>query len=97
MSRKKKMGTREYSKIWMNTWQYFVMLWCSVFFVADIFYNQAQHCVELCICLVTSVAATFVVYLPKAYFGKRNEEENKIIQQGIENGNFSLDYEDDCK
>lgn len=97
MSRKKKMGTREYSKIWMNTWQYFVMLWCSVFFVADIFYNQAQHCVELCICLVTSVAATFVVYLPKAYFGKRNEEENKIIQQGIENGNFSLDYDDDCK
>lgn len=73
---------KEYSKKWMNTWQWFVMLWCSVFFITDIICNQAEHCVELCICLVTSVAASFVVYLPKAYFGKRNEEINKLIESG---------------
>ena len=57
------------------------MFWCSVFFVADIYYNQAEHCVELCVCLVTSIAASFAIYLPKAYFGKRNEEENKLIEK----------------
>lgn len=79
------MTTKEYSKIWMNTWQYFVMFWCSIFFIADIICNKAEHCVELCICLVTSVAATFVVYLPKAYFGKRNQELNKLLQSDLEN------------
>ena len=93
----KKINEKEYSKKWMDTWQIFVMIWCSVFFISDIMFNQAEHCVELCICLVTSVAATFVVYLPKAYFGKRNEEENKIIQQGIENETFNSEFVDDCK
>ena len=82
---RKRMTTKEYSKIWMNTWQYFVMFWCSIFFIADIICNKAEHCVELCICLVTSVAATFVVYLPKAYFGKRNQEINKLLQSDFEN------------
>lgn len=91
------MNEKEYSKKWMDTWQFFVMFWCSIFFITDIFFNQAEHCVELCICLVTSVAATFVVYLPKAYFGKRNEEENKIIQQGLENEALDLEFVDDCK
>ena len=79
--KKKRQTTKEYSKKWMNTWQYFVMFWCSVFFIMDIYFNQAEHCVELCVCLVTSVAATFVVYLPKAYFGKRNEENNKLYAE----------------
>jgi hypothetical protein len=57
------------------------MFWCSIFFIADIYFNQAEHCVELCVCLVTSICASFVVYLPKAYFGKRNEEENKLIEK----------------
>ncbi len=91
------MNEKEYSKKWMDTWQIFVMIWCSIFFISDIMFNQAEHCVELCICLVTSVAATFVVYLPKAYFGKRNEEENKIIQQGLENEALNLEFTDDCK
>lgn len=98
MSKKKRMSTREYSKVWMNTWQYFVIFWCSIFFIADIYFNHAEHCVELCICLVTSVAATFVVYLPKAYFGKRNEEENRIIEKSMENGTFDmLEDIDDAK
>lgn len=78
----KKQTKREYSKSWMNRWQYFVMFWCAVFFASDIYFNQAEHCVELCITLVTSVAATFVIYLPKAYFGKRNEELNEMIKDG---------------
>lgn len=89
---------KEYSKSWMNKWQYFVMLWCSIFFVSDIYFNHAEHCVELCITLVTSVAATFVIYLPKAYFGKRNEEVNEMIKDGIINTNIEEDYDDtvDC-
>ena len=81
----RRLTQKEYSKKWMNKWQYFVMFWCSVFFIADIYYNQAEHCVELCICLVTSIAAIFIPYLAKSYFGKRNEEENKIIQENFEN------------
>lgn len=79
----KKQTPKEYSKRWLSLWQYFVMFWCSVFFIADIWFNQAEHCVELCVCLVTSIAATFAIYLPKAYFGKRNEEENKLIEKYI--------------
>ena len=92
MQRKRSLSKKEYSKKWMDTWQFFVMFWCSVFFITDIICNQAEHCVELCVCLVTSVAATFVVYLPKAYFGKRNEEFNKLKEAGID---FSS--EDDFK
>lgn len=102
MLKKKTITKKEYSKQWMNKWQYFVMFWCSVFFIADIIFNQAEHCVELCVCLVTSVAATFVVYLPKAYFGKRNEEENKLVNefQKLENtqiDDFEYEVEDDGK
>lgn len=93
MQRKRSLSKKEYSKKWMDTWQFFVMFWCSVFFIADIICNQAEHCVELCVCLVTSVAATFVVYLPKAYFGKRNEEILRV--QGMEAD--TDDYENDCK
>lgn len=84
---------KEYSKQWMTGWQYFVMFWCSVFFIADIICNKAEHCVELCICLVTSIAAIFVPYLAKSYFGKRNEEENKMIAKGVIPG----EWEDDLK
>lgn len=102
MLKKKTITKKEYSKQWMNKWQYFVMFWCSVFFIADIIFNHAEHCVELCVCLVTSVAATFVVYLPKAYFGKRNEEENKLVNefQKLENtqiDDFEYEMEDDGK
>ena len=83
----KKLNVKEYSKTWMNKWQYFVMFWCAVFFASDIYFNHAEHCVELCITLVTSVAATFVVYLPKAYFSKRNEEFNNMVSNGIINMN----------
>lgn len=79
--KKQKQTTKEYSKKWLDIWQYFVMFWCSVFFVADICFNHAEHCVELCVCLVTSIATSFAIYLPKAYFGKRNEEENKLIER----------------
>ena len=74
---------REYSKIWITRWQNFVMVWCSIFFVADIIFNHAEHSVELCTTLVISIAAIFVPYLAKSYFGKRNEEENKIIANGM--------------
>lgn len=78
---KKRITQKEYSKIWMSNWQSFVMFWCSVFFVADIYFNKAEHCVELCICLVTSIAAIFIPYLAKSYFGKKQEENNKIYSE----------------
>lgn len=72
--RKRLNNEKEYSKIWITSWQYFVMFWCSVYFIADIVFNQAEHSVELCTTLVISIAAIFVPYLAKSYFGKKNEE-----------------------
>ena len=72
--RKRLNNEKEYSKIWITCWKYFVIFWCSVYFVADIVFNQAEHSVELCTTLVISIAAIFVPYLAKSYFGKRNEE-----------------------
>lgn len=81
---KKLLGDeKEYSKIWITRWQNFVMVWCSVFFVADIILNGAEHSVELCTTLVVSIAAVFVPYLAKSYFGKRNEEEIKLEKEGF--------------
>ena len=73
---------KEYSKIWITRWQNFVMAWCSVFFIADIILNGAGHSVELCTTLVVSIAAVFIPYLAKSYFGKRNEEEIKLEKEG---------------
>ena len=72
---------KEYSKLWISNWQFFVMFWCSVFFIADIICNGAEHSVELCTTLVISIAAIFIPYLAKSYFGKRNEEELKMIKE----------------
>lgn len=95
LSKIKKMKTKkEYSKMWITTWQFFVMFWCSIYFIIDIIFNKAEHSVELCICLVTSVAAIFVPYLAKSYFGKRNEEENKMIEKGFA---IPEEWEDDLK
>ena len=86
--RKRLSNEKEYSKIWITSWQYFVMFWCSVYFIADIVFNQAEHSVELCTTLVISIAAIFVPYLAKSYFGKRNEElmkNREIIDEEIDN------------
>lgn len=90
---------KEYSKIWINKWQLFVMFWCSIFFIADIVLNGAGHSVELCTTLVVSIAAVFVPYLAKSYFGKRNEEELKMIKEGYleysnEKETFDVDSEE---
>ena len=91
----KRKTKKEYSKTWITTWQFFVMFWCSVYFIVDIIFNKAEHSVELCLCLVTSIAAIFIPYLAKSYFGKRNEEENKMIMQNF--SDFSNLEEDDFK
>ena len=77
--KKKWNNEKEYSKIWITGWQYFVMFWCSIYFTVDIIFNRAENSVELCTTLVISIAAIFIPYLAKSYFGKRNEEENKIF------------------
>lgn len=86
----------EYSKIWITRWQNYVMVWCSVFFIADIIFNGAAHSVELCTTLVISIAAVFVPYLAKSYFGKKNEELLKSQKEPI--GEENAEYtEDDLK
>lgn len=77
--KKKNPSKKEFSKIWITRWQLFVMFWCSIYFVADIYYNQATNSVELCTTLVISIASVFIPYLAKSYFGKRNEEYNKML------------------
>lgn len=90
------INEKEYSKIWISRWQNFVMLWCSIFFVADIICNKAEHSVELCTTLVVSIAAVFIPYLAKSYFGKRNEEELKMIQNEYSDEYYE-NAEDDLK
>lgn len=88
---KKFLNQSEYSKRWITIWQIFVMFWCSIFFMVDFWFNKAEHAVELCTALVVSIAAIFIPYLAKAYFSKRNEEENKLIRDlEIED---EIDYE----
>lgn len=71
------------------------MLWCSIFFIADIILNGAEHSVELCTTLVVSIAAVFVPYLAKSYFGKRNEEEIKLEKEGLCSPDEMEENEDD--
>lgn len=60
------------------------MFWCSVYFIVDIALNKAEHSVELCTTLVVSIAAIFIPYLAKSYFGKRNEEQNRLLYPDYE-------------
>ena len=73
------------------------MLWCSVFFIADIIFNGADHSVELCTTLVISIAAVFVPYLAKSYFGKKNEELLKNQKESCMDGENIEIVEDDLK
>ena len=62
----------------MDRWQYFVMFWLSVFFVADIYYNQCAHLEALCLTLVTSIVATMVPYFMKSYFETKAEKAMEV-------------------
>lgn len=72
------MTKKQYSKQWMSRWQFFVMFWLSVFFVADICLNQAQHLETLCLTLVTSIIATMIPYFMKSYFETKKEKEMEL-------------------
>lgn len=92
---KKVLSQSEFSKQWIVRWQYFVMFWCSIFFIVDLWFNKAEHSVELCTTLVISIAAVFIPYLAKAYFSKRNEEENKLTRELELNDDLEEFLEDD--
>lgn len=74
MKIKKILTKKEYSKNWLDRWQYFVMFWLSIFYVTDIIKNDAIHLETLSITLVTSIVAIIIPYLIKSYFGKKQEE-----------------------
>lgn len=74
MKIKKNLTKKEYSKNWLDRWQYFVMFWLSVFYITDIIKNDAIHLETLSITLVTSIVAIIIPYLIKSYFGKKQEE-----------------------
>lgn len=74
MKTKKNLTKKEYSKNWLDRWQYFVIFWLSVFYVTDIIKNDAIHLETLSITLVTSIIAIIIPYFVKSYFGKKQEE-----------------------
>lgn len=74
MKAKKNLTKKEYSKNWLDRWQYFVMFWLSVFYITDIIKNDAIHLETLSITLVTSIVAIIIPYFVKSYFGKKQEE-----------------------
>ena len=90
MKVKKNLTKKEYSKNWLNRWQYFVMFWLSIFYVIDIIKNDAIHLETLSITLVTSIIAVIVPYFVKSYFGKKQEEivrlqeKNDVIEDSHE-------------
>lgn len=64
----------------MDRWQYFVMFWLSVFFIADIHYNQCEHLEALCLTLVTSIVATMIPYFMKSYFETKAEKMTELYK-----------------
>ena len=93
MKAKKNLTKKEYSKNWLNRWQYFVMFWLSVFYVIDIIKNDAIHLETLSITLVTSIIAVIVPYFVKSYFGKKQEEIIRLQEKNdvIEDSNESME------
>lgn len=74
---------KQYSKQWISRWQYFVMLWLSIFFIADTFFNHCEHLETLCITLVTSIIATMIPYFAKSYFETKQEKLMEITERGL--------------
>lgn len=93
MKLKKNLTKKEYSKNWLNRWQYFVMFWLSIFYVIDIIKNDAIHLETLSITLVTSIIAVIVPYFVKSYFGKKQEEIIRLQEKNdvIEESNESME------
>lgn len=93
MKAKKNLTKKEYSKSWLNRWQYFVMFWLSIFYVIDIIKNDAIHLETLSITLVTSIIAVIVPYFVKSYFGKKQEEIIRLQEKNdvIEDSNESME------
>ena len=93
MKAKKNLTKKEYSKNWLDRWQYFVMFWLSVFYVIDIIKNDAIHLETLSITLVTSIIAVIVPYFVKSYFGKKQEEIVRLQEKNdvIEDSNESME------
>ena len=93
MKVKKNLTKKEYSKNWLNRWQYFVMFWLSIFYVIDIIKNDAIHLETLSITLVTSIVAVIVPYFVKSYFGKKQEEIIRLQEKNdvIEDSNESME------
>lgn len=56
------------------------MFWLSVFFVADIYYNQCEHLEALCLTLVTSIVATMIPYFMKSYFETKAEKMTELYK-----------------
>ena len=54
------------------------MVWLSVFFIADIYFNHCEHLETLCITLVTSIVSTSIGYFCKSYFETKEEKKNEI-------------------
>ena len=93
MKVKKNLTKKEYSKNWLDRWQYFVMFWLSIFYVIDIIKNDAIHLETLSITLVTSIVAVIVPYFVKSYFGKKQEEIVRLQEKNdvIEDSNESME------
>lgn len=93
MKAKKNLTKKEYSKSWLNRWQYFVMFWLSIFYIIDIIKNDAIHLETLSITLVTSIIAVIVPYFVKSYFGKKQEEIIRLQEKNdvIEDSNESME------
>ena len=75
--RRRQKTVREFSKIWVCI----ILTVLLIDFQILIFMNQET----LAVAVVTEIFGVFGGYMIKAYLGKRNEEENKLIEKEWEN------------
>ena len=75
--RRRRRTVREFSKIWVCI----LLAVLLIDFQILIFMNQET----LAVAVVTEIFGVFGGYMIKAYLGKRNEEENKLIEKEWEN------------
>lgn len=79
--------SKQHSKMWIDRWQWFVMFWVSVFNIVDIIFNKADHLLELCITLVTSIVATMIPFFAKSYFETKQEKLMEKFGDELEDEN----------
>lgn len=68
-----------FSKVWVDRFAWISCIWISILVIAPLFGAPTQE--SLGVAIITGVVGVLLVYFAKSYFGKRNEEMNKLEKE----------------